>query len=259
MTTGLKCAPDTAPNIKMSPMSAPAVAAAFSKSCRPTSSGDSRLAMMPDPTTAMIKRHVPSASATRRRARSGLGVAADGPLMPQPRDRRSRCGFADASRPPPRRRSDGVRRRPGSGTDQWSQLSPSAISSWARSHTVTTNSGSAPTSSMVRGAASAMSDLPAAPLAIAPGCTRRRRAAGARTDGDRHHWSATDGSCRRTRGSRCGGRPGSTPAPPTDAARWGPGPTGRARRRSSVVPDHRARRVVPPSCPRFVPRSDRSD
>ena len=70
VTTGLKCAPDTAPNIKISPTSAPAVAAAFSSSCSPTSSGDRRLAMIPEPITATISMPVPSASATRRRVRS---------------------------------------------------------------------------------------------------------------------------------------------------------------------------------------------
>ena len=51
-------------------MSAPAVAAAFSSSCRPTSPVDSRLAMIPDPITATINIAVPNASATRRRVRS---------------------------------------------------------------------------------------------------------------------------------------------------------------------------------------------
>ena len=40
VTTGLKCAPETAPNMKISPIRAPPVAAAFSSSCSPTSSGD---------------------------------------------------------------------------------------------------------------------------------------------------------------------------------------------------------------------------
>ena len=70
VTTGLRWAPETAPSIQISPMSAPAVAAAFSKSSRPMSNGDSRLAMIPDPITAITRRPVPSASATRRRARS---------------------------------------------------------------------------------------------------------------------------------------------------------------------------------------------
>ena len=70
VTTGLKWAPDTAPNMRISPINAPAVAAAFSNSCNPTSSGDRRVAMIPEPITAMIRNPVPSASATRRRVRS---------------------------------------------------------------------------------------------------------------------------------------------------------------------------------------------
>ena len=48
-------------------MRAPAVAAAFSSNCNPVSSGDRRLAMMPEPITAMINGAVPTASATKRR------------------------------------------------------------------------------------------------------------------------------------------------------------------------------------------------
>src|SRR5262245_52749485 len=40
VTTGLKCDPDTAPNMRINPTRAPAVAAEFSRSWRPTSSGD---------------------------------------------------------------------------------------------------------------------------------------------------------------------------------------------------------------------------
>ena len=50
------------------PTSAPAVAAAFSSSCSPTSPGDNRVAMIPDPITATTSSPVPSASATSRRA-----------------------------------------------------------------------------------------------------------------------------------------------------------------------------------------------
>ena len=70
VTTGLKCAPDTAPKMRINPTSAPAVAAAFSNSWSPMSLGERRLAMIPEPTTAMISSAVPSASAVRRRARS---------------------------------------------------------------------------------------------------------------------------------------------------------------------------------------------
>ena len=48
-------------------MSAPAVAAAFSKSWSPVSVGDRRVAMIPEPTTAMIRKHDPTASAVSRR------------------------------------------------------------------------------------------------------------------------------------------------------------------------------------------------
>ena len=37
LTTGLKCAPDTGPNARINATSPPAVAAAFSNSCRPAS------------------------------------------------------------------------------------------------------------------------------------------------------------------------------------------------------------------------------
>ena len=71
VTAGLKCAPDTAPNMRISPMSAPAVAAAFSSNCRPTSVGD-RLAGH-DARADHGHRPgspVPIASATRRLVRS---------------------------------------------------------------------------------------------------------------------------------------------------------------------------------------------
>ena len=87
VTAGLKWAPDTAPNIRIRPISAPAVAAAFSSSCRPTSSGDRRLAMIPEPITAMISRPVPSASATSRgpgRVRSVDRSAAGRLAVPAP-------------------------------------------------------------------------------------------------------------------------------------------------------------------------------
>src|SRR4051812_42417036 len=67
LTAGLKCAPETAANSRMSATSAPAVATAFSSSCSPTSLGDRRVAMMPEPTTAMTRTQLPSPSATRRR------------------------------------------------------------------------------------------------------------------------------------------------------------------------------------------------
>ena len=66
-TTGLKCAPETGPNIKMIANSPAAVAAAFSSSCRPASSGDSRWAAMPEPTTSAARNALPRNSASSRR------------------------------------------------------------------------------------------------------------------------------------------------------------------------------------------------
>ena len=65
VTTGLKCAPEIGPNIKMSAISAPTVAPALARSCSATSSVRF-VAMMPEPTTEMISSAVPSASAKRR-------------------------------------------------------------------------------------------------------------------------------------------------------------------------------------------------
>ena len=49
VTTGLKCAPETRPNARMSATSPAPVATAFSSSWSPTSSGDSRCAAIPEP------------------------------------------------------------------------------------------------------------------------------------------------------------------------------------------------------------------
>ena len=54
------------------------MAAAFSSSCSPTSLGERRLAMIPEPMTATISKPVPSASATRRRPRSTGSIAGAG-------------------------------------------------------------------------------------------------------------------------------------------------------------------------------------
>ena len=69
VTAGLKWAPEIGPNMRIRPMSAPAVAAAFSSSCKPTSLGERRCAMIPEPMTATMRRAVPSASAVSLRAR----------------------------------------------------------------------------------------------------------------------------------------------------------------------------------------------
>jgi hypothetical protein len=68
-TTGLKCAPETGPNIKMSTVNPRKVAVEFSSSCSPTSPVESRWAAMPEPTTTVTSKPVPSSSATRRRVR----------------------------------------------------------------------------------------------------------------------------------------------------------------------------------------------
>ena len=75
VTTGLKCAPDTGPNARMSATRPAPVAIEFSSSCRPTSFGDIRCAAMPEPTTIATRNAVPSASAVALRA----SVAIDQP------------------------------------------------------------------------------------------------------------------------------------------------------------------------------------
>ena len=66
-TTGLKCAPDTGPNIKMMANSPAAVAAAFSSSSRPVWPGESRCAAIPDPITTAARNALPRNSASSRR------------------------------------------------------------------------------------------------------------------------------------------------------------------------------------------------
>ena len=53
VTTGLKCPPDTGPKARISATRPAPVASAFSSSWRPTSSGDSRCAAMPEPMTTV--------------------------------------------------------------------------------------------------------------------------------------------------------------------------------------------------------------
>ena len=153
VTTGLKWAPDTAPSIQIRATRAPAVAAAFSSSCRPTSSGDSRLAMIPDPMTATTSSPVPSASATSRRAgrcrarrcrsrvgrRVGHHAAATSAVM-----RLAQLGHGAVERRP-------AGSATGSGIDQCSHVGPASSSSWARSQTVTTSRAAAGDSSSRRG------------------------------------------------------------------------------------------------------------
>src|SRR2546421_10148892 len=64
----------------MSATKPPAVAAAFSNSCRPASWGDNLAAAIPDPTTTATKNAVPLNSASARRA-SGCVTSATGSLL----------------------------------------------------------------------------------------------------------------------------------------------------------------------------------
>src|ERR1700722_18083183 len=75
-TTGLKCAPDTGPTIRISANSPAAVAAAFSSSSRPVFPGESRWAAIPDPMTIAARKAEPTHSPVRRRQRgiSAIGV-----------------------------------------------------------------------------------------------------------------------------------------------------------------------------------------
>ena len=96
MTTGLKCAPDTGPNARISATSPAPVAVEFSSSCRPMSLGESRCAAMPEPTTTATRNAVPTASALARRARScRTTVSSSG--RPTPAPTRSTCASASGS------------------------------------------------------------------------------------------------------------------------------------------------------------------
>ena len=70
VTTGLKCAPDTGPNIRISTANPNTVAVLFSNSCNPVLPGDSCCAAIPDPTTTVTSRPVPRPSASNRRGRA---------------------------------------------------------------------------------------------------------------------------------------------------------------------------------------------
>ena len=70
VTTGLKWAPETGPNMWMMTSRTPAVAAALASSTTPTSLL-SRSAMMPEPTTPASRKAVPMNSATRARGCTG--------------------------------------------------------------------------------------------------------------------------------------------------------------------------------------------
>ena len=76
-TTGLKCAPDTGPNMRMTANSPAAVAAEFSSSSSPVSDGDSRCAAIPEPITIAARNALPMNSAASRRP-------SDNPLLTPP-------------------------------------------------------------------------------------------------------------------------------------------------------------------------------
>ena len=75
-TTGLKCAPETGPNIKMTANSPAAVAAEFSSSSSPVSPGDRRWAAIPEPMTIAARNALPRNSAASRRGRDDRLVTA---------------------------------------------------------------------------------------------------------------------------------------------------------------------------------------
>jgi hypothetical protein len=86
VTTGLKCAPDTGPNIRISTANPNTVAVLFSNSCNPVLPGERRWAAIPDPTTTVTSRPVPIASASNRRDRAngaGLTCAISQPYLTQ--------------------------------------------------------------------------------------------------------------------------------------------------------------------------------
>ena len=94
VTTGLKCAPETGPNARISATSPAPVAIEFSSSCSPMSSGESRCAAMPEPTTIATSSAVPTASALARRRR---GRAPRASVSSSARPTRARCAQHIAS------------------------------------------------------------------------------------------------------------------------------------------------------------------
>ena len=74
LTAGLKCAPDTGPNIRIRTTRMAPVGSVLHSSASATLPPASRCAMMPEPTTVASRNAVPSASATARRASDGISV-----------------------------------------------------------------------------------------------------------------------------------------------------------------------------------------
>src|ERR1700676_882923 len=71
-TTGLKCAPEIGPNVKMRATSAAPVANVFASRARARFPLASRSAIMPEPTTVATRKPVPRNSAIRRLGRLGF-------------------------------------------------------------------------------------------------------------------------------------------------------------------------------------------
>ena len=74
VTAGLKCAPETGPKVCIRAKSAAPVASVFASRATATLPPDKRSPMIPEPTTAANRKHVPTVSAVTRRARSRLIV-----------------------------------------------------------------------------------------------------------------------------------------------------------------------------------------
>src|SRR6202007_2472606 len=71
-TTGLKCAPEIGPNVRIRAISAAPVAIVFASNANATLPFASRSAMIPEPITAATSNNVPRNSAVRRLGRLGF-------------------------------------------------------------------------------------------------------------------------------------------------------------------------------------------
>ena len=93
VTAGLKCAPETGPNIRISTTRMAPVGSVLHRSASAPLPPASFAAMMPEPTTAASRNAVPSASAARRRPKSGV-------IDPSPWRSRRPCGRCPSGVPP---------------------------------------------------------------------------------------------------------------------------------------------------------------
>src|SRR5664280_1971414 len=140
-TTGLKCAPERAPKIRMSANRPAPVTSAFCNRSRPVSPGGSCWAAIPEPITTAARSALPRNSATRRRHSAAGGAGGCSGAVnstPQRRGRRStpRCstvgprrGLRNQGRRQARRRSRCASRRappptpcPGVRSNTWCSL-----------------------------------------------------------------------------------------------------------------------------------------